>query len=278
MRWSLVFLLLAGGGLLLPGCGGADPDPDSDPLTTFEWDFEQVEEFVYDYQQGVDASMAFRQDNSLERFRMDGKGELIVKPVHASGAELLIPGLEIVIVRLDSSGQPRDTTRQIGESIRINGLRRDGSITGSRDVEFLFYNLFPLPAKGLEVGDSAAFSLKMPMQTRLEEIAYVSGENVLTYLRNEELDGHDCAVFTGRMEATSGAIPNDINGETKGGFSGTATYWFDLAKSCFRQVELRATMRMDISGKNGEQDLSSTMLNANDIRMKLKEIKPKAGS
>ena len=246
---------------------------DNVQLTELSWDFSHKKTYSYSYQQNVKNQNTFRRDQSPDKSKIIGNGNLNVWVKDNDHADLSLTNLKMDMITFDEHGEARDTISNDAPPSVIHGMKPNGSFE-SNSHNVIFDLIFPLPHKNLSIGESDKIPLQMPYNAGGTEL-FVKGFNTIEYVGNEMLNSKDCAVLKGKIDISNLEIPEELDGIYKGEAIGNATYYFDLKNRCFAEVDLQIDIKILIDTEASAIDTKGIYGNIeseNEFKIRLDDI------
>lgn len=208
---------------------------DTSESSGFRWHLENGRSYVYSYTQQVLISQRTAKAEEPDEVRANTMGKLKFRAKEGELADVSMVDMEVMAIE-----EGRDTVRQTPPDLVVQGMASDGSFK-TKDTESLFKMLFPLPPMELAEGETADLPMEVPLSAN-GSLLYAKGQNRLSYLRDERVDGRLCAVLEGVIDVSELDVPQELNGEYRCATTGTGTYYFDRAAGCYVKAIISTEM------------------------------------
>ena len=237
----------------------------------FQWDFGKQRKFIYSFSQTVNGETKMDKNRPAKKTYLTGIGHLNVRVKENNLADLSLTDIEMKMIMFNEDGSPKDTMTHKAPTNVVQDMKPDGSF-GDSNKDILFDMLFPLPNKNLEKGDSDEIPMQMPFNANGSRL-YAKGQNTLTFLGYEEMEGRNCAVLKGVIDISKLDIPEELKGEYECSTSGKATYYFDLENGFYVGADIQMVMDVMMDSEI-EDDLGMFMKMKSDnvYKIRLEEI------
>ncbi len=226
--------------LLLGGCHSAKQK------TTFTWDFDTPKNYVYTFRQEIISKSNMMGMDMKEHVIADGN--LLIKAKSNKMADLVIKDLTMKMPADSLNSMPGLPTNTPPQTMVIQDMTDSGGFKQApTDNQILFLTLFPLPDKNLQVGQQDAIPIKVPFNAFGSQL-FVTGNGVITFVKTETKNGHNCAVLDDKIDISKIDIPKDLKGNYSCSFIGDGTYYFDMDNHYFISADIKLKITMNLSG------------------------------
>lgn len=262
--------------LIFTSCGNGTTESnktENSNESQFQWDFSKQRKFIYSFSQTVNGENKMDKDVPAKKTYMTGIGYLNVRVKENNLADLSLTDIEMKMIMFNEDGTPRDTMTQKAPTNVVQDMKPDGSF-GDSNKDILFDMLFPLPNKNLEKGDSDEIPMQMPFNVNGSRL-YSKGQNTLTFLGYEEMEGRNCAVLKGLIDISKLDIPEELKGEYECSTTGNATYYFDLENGFYVGADIQMVMDAMMDSETENEDdfgMFMKMKSDNVYKIRLEEI------
>jgi len=225
---------------------------DAEALETppvFQWNFSKKQIYSYTYEQKVRNKTnmdAFSKTSQDTEQTMTGKGELLIKSQGDHTANLVLKDMKMKMeMNLSEEGGPK-TMEQTAPQMVIQGMKEDGSLSlCNSSQEMLLRMLFPLPSKGLKVGESVDVPAYMPFNA-MGSLLQVKGRSRITLTKYVKIGGHTCAQFDTDIDISELNLPSELKGDYSCSEKGASRFYFDIAKRRFISGSIAIMMQFSI--------------------------------
>jgi hypothetical protein len=261
--------------LILASCGNGNSQSSETSNTSqshFEWNFSKKRKFIYSFSQTVNGENMDK-DGSADKTYMTGIGHLNVRVKENNLADLSLTDIEMQMIMYNEDGTPRDTMTQKAPANVVQDMKPDGSF-GDSNTDILFDMLFPLPNKKLAKGDSDEIPMQMPFNANGSRL-FSKGQNTLTFIGYEEIEGRNCAVLKGVINISKLDVPEELKGEYECSTTGNATYYFDLENGYYVGADIKMVMDVMMDSETENEDdfgMYMKMKSDNVYKIRLEEI------
>jgi hypothetical protein len=266
--------LLALSILIIASCGSKDTNntkADSLNEPQFEWDFSKQQKFVYSFSQTVHGETKMDKDRPANKTYTTGIGHLNVRVKENNLADLSLTDIEMKMVNYNQEGEPSDTMTQNIPTNVVQDMKTDGSF-GDSNTDMLFGMLFPLPKKKIEKGELYEVPMQMPFNANGSRL-FAKGQNKLTFVGYEEIEGRNCAVLKGEIDISELDVPEELKGEYGCSTTGNATYYFDLENGYYVGSDINMVMEVMMdSGSDEDFGMYMKMKSDNIYKIRLEKI------
>lgn len=241
--------------LLAVGCGSNKPsanENDHSEGAHLAWDFSKQRIFIYSYTQFTESEMTLSKEEDADKTHVDGEGLINVRVKEDGLADVSMNDLTLEFIEYDEEGNPLDTNQQDAPVTVLQNMGTNG-IFADNASNIMFDGLFSLPGKELQQGESVDFPMKVPFNANGSPL-FVKGQNTLTFIGYEELEGRDCAVIEGAIDISDLEVPEELKGTFTCSSTGKGTYYFDVQEGCFvgADVSLQLNALVDVAPGNAE--------------------------
>lgn len=262
--------------LVLFSCGTTKRQPkeiQTPEAKLLSWDFSKERSYIYSYSQSVDGFNKMGKNDKGKISLITGVGKLTVDVKENNLADLSFIDMEMTMIMFDEDLNPSDTILHNAPINIVQDLKPDGSFA-DENTNILFKIIFPLPSQKLELNKSEEIPLKIPFNA-MGNVLYSTGGNTLTFIRYEEMQGRNCAVFKGVIDVSDLDVPSKLEGEYKCNTTGLATYYFDAEHGYYVGVDVQMMMAVLMETTPDDEEVSGISMaikNNNIIKIRLEKI------
>lgn len=225
-RMKMHIVWLAG---LLMACSGTDK-------VSFQWDLSTDAQHTYSMVQEGEVIMTDPM-GAVQRSMIKATSTIRVSSIDSNNAFVQMYDLMFGVVRLDSLGNPGDTTKTNLPKLELQGMDARGQHSDP-DGQIFFGLVLPLPSVDLAVGETDTLNITTPVNLGMGTLKAI-GQKSMRFKGYETVDGKRLAVLESELQSIRLEKPEGVDGDFDYSEKASGTHWFDPETGRYVRSEVR---------------------------------------